>query len=306
MATIGILLCTLNGARFLPRQLASIEAQSLADWRLFVSDDGSVDGTAAILADFGRRVGAERVTSRRGPGKGFVANFLSLACAEDLGCDYYAFADQDDIWEPDKLARALQRLAQLPEDAPTMYCSRTRLIDADGRDEGFSPLFNRPTGFSNALVQNIAGGNTMVFNETARRLLVQSGPDVQVPAHDWLLYLLITAAGGRVIYDPYPTVRYRIHRENLIGSNMGWHNRGLRAMLLLRGRFRQWTDQNIAALARILPRMPAENRRIFELFRRARGEWLIRRTIDIIRCGVYRQTWMGNLGLVVAVLTRRL
>ena len=187
-----------------------------------------------------------------------------------------------------------------------MYCSRTRLIDDEGREAGFSPLFTRPTSFRNALVQNIAGGNTMVFNEPARQLLIKAGADVDVLAHDWWLYMLTTAVGGRVIYDPHPTVRYRIHGENLIGSNIGWYNRCLRLVLLLRGRFRQWTDRNVAALARIVPFMTAENREIFELFCRSRSEPLLRRALGIIRCGVYRQTALGNLGLLLAALTRRI
>ena len=306
MPKVGILLGTLNGARFLPQQLTSFERQTVPDWRLFVSDDGSTDATLAILKTFQDKVGPDRVAIRSGPARGFVANFLSLACDRSVRCDVYAFADQDDIWDSDKLARARQRLAEAPAGVPAMYCSRTRLIDDEGRDAGFSPLFKRPTSFRNALVQNIAGGNTMVFNEEARQLLIKGGADVDVLAHDWWLYMLTTAAGGCVIYDPHPAVRYRIHGKNLIGSNLGWHSRRLRAVLLMRGRFRQWTDRNIAALARIVSAMTADNRKIFELFCRSRNESLIGRMLGILRCRVYRQTAMGNLGLIIATLTRRL
>ena len=105
-ADIAILLCTYNGARFLPAQLASLAAQSFTNWRLFVSDDGSSDDTLAIVSEHKDRLGAAPVDVRNGPRQGFVKNFLSLACDPSLSFDYYAYCDQDDIWEPDKLARA--------------------------------------------------------------------------------------------------------------------------------------------------------------------------------------------------------
>jgi hypothetical protein len=71
-------------------------------------------------------------------------------------------------------------------------------------------------------VQSIAGGNTMVFNQKARELVVFCGADVDVPSHDWWLYQVTAACGGQVHYDAYPSVRYRQHAHNVIGSNMGW------------------------------------------------------------------------------------
>ena len=60
-APIAILLCTFNGARFLPQQLASYEALDFTDWRVFASDDGSQDATLALLQDFQNRHGADKV-----------------------------------------------------------------------------------------------------------------------------------------------------------------------------------------------------------------------------------------------------
>ena len=87
-------------------------------------------------------------------------------------------------------------LQTVPRGTPALYGARTLLIDPEGAYLGRSPLFCRPPTFRNALVQNIAGGNTMVFNEAARRLLMAAGSAVQVPSHDWWLYLLTTAGGG--------------------------------------------------------------------------------------------------------------
>jgi glycosyltransferase involved in cell wall biosynthesis len=301
MASFAILLGTFNGARFLPSQLRSFENQTLSDWRLIASDDGSTDATLPMLSEFRAKHGPSKVEIRNGPARGFVANFLSLACDRSVAADYYAFSDQDDVWDPDKLSRALSWLKQVSPGVPALWCGRTWLIGEDGRSTGCSPLFKLKPSFRNALVQSIAGGNTMVFNAAAREQLVFCGDQVQVPSHDWWLYLITTAAGGVVRYDPIPTVHYREHPENIVGSNLGWGKRGRRLRMLMHGHFRHWTDLNIAALERFRPRMTPQNLLLFDLFCQSRTQNLLRRQIGFVRAGVYRQTLWGNLGLALAV-----
>jgi glycosyltransferase involved in cell wall biosynthesis len=300
--SVAILLCTYNGARFLPLQLASFEAQTVEDWRLFVSDDGSTDDTLAVLKAFQAKHGPERVQIRCGPGRGFVANFMSLVCDPALRSDFYALSDQDDVWAPDKLARARAFVMSVPDDTPAFYCSRARMIDDAGNEIGFTPLYRKAPDFRNALVQNIAIGNTMMLNESTRRLLMRAGADVKAAVHDWWMYLAITAVGGRIYFDPYPSVAYRIHASNLIGST---DSRWRRAQALL-DRFKTWNDLNIDALTRIEGEMLPENRQIFELFRQSRTRGLLPRIIGFIRSGVYRETFKENIELAVAALSGKI
>jgi glycosyltransferase involved in cell wall biosynthesis len=302
--TVTILLCTLNGERFLTQQLESLRLQTFMDWKLIASDDGSSDCTVPILQAFKKACEPGRVEIVEGPQRGAAANFLSLACREDLASDYYAFCDQDDVWEADHLARAIGILERTGS-MPAVYGSRTRLIDSAGQDIGLSPLFTRLPAFRNALVQSIAGGNTMVFNGRARELLALCGADVVVPSHDWWLYQATSACGGHVCYDARPSVRYRQHGRNLVGSNKGFAARMHRLRMLARGRFRHWSDLNIRALARLQPRMTAESRQIFDLFCGARHRPMLRRATMFAQAGVYRQTLLGNLGLAVAVALRK-
>jgi glycosyltransferase involved in cell wall biosynthesis len=306
MPTVAILLCTYNGARFLPTQLSSFADQTFANWHLFVSDDGSTDETLSILSRKRFKLGKADVVIRDGPRRGFVRNFLSLACDCSISSDYFAYADQDDIWEPDKLSRAITWLDTMPPAHPAMYCSRSQLIDDDDRPCGFSPLFRRKPSFRNALVQSIAGGNTIVFNKAARQLLVDCGSDVDVPLHDWWTYLLITAAGGSVHYDPRPSVRYRGHSSNVVGTNVGWRSRLRRLQMLRSGQFQHWSALNIAALERFRMHMTPENRFLFELFCESRKRGFFGRQFGFLRAGVYRQTLLGNMGLAVAVWAKRI
>jgi glycosyltransferase involved in cell wall biosynthesis len=305
LSSVAILQSSYNGARFLKDQLTSFRGQSHHDWLLFNSDDGSTDESLSILARFQRELGVDRVFLRAGPRAGFVANFLSLGCDTGIEADYYAFADQDDVWEPDKLHGALDWLTTVPQNVPALYCSRTRLIDENGRLIGFSPLFEKAPSFANALVQNIAGGNTMVFNAAARRLLAAGGI-VDVPSHDWWLYILVTGLEGAVFYDPSCSVRYRCHEKNLVGSNIGLWPRILRAKMLVEGRFRRWTDMNIDALERSGLPLTSRTQAILDTFSQARKQGLPARVRGIRKSGVYRQTVLGNIGLFAGAILNKI
>jgi glycosyltransferase involved in cell wall biosynthesis len=306
MPNVAILLCTYNGARFLPAQLSSYDQQTWRDWAVFASDDGSRDETLPILSQYQKTHGPDRVQIRNGPRQGFVINFLNLVCDPAIEADYFAFSDQDDVWEPEKLARAVDLLQRVPAHVPAFFGSRTRLIDDNGHESGFSPLFPHKPEFRNALVQNIAGGNTMVINAAAREHLIAGGARLDLPGHDWWTYLVTTAVGGHVHYDPTPLVRYRVHPGNVMGSNAGLANHARRWHMVARGRFRDWIDHNIAALKPLRGRMTPENAELFDLFSDARNRPFIGRQIGLLKTGIYRQTTLGNLGLIAASLLRRI
>jgi glycosyltransferase involved in cell wall biosynthesis len=304
-ATVAILLCTFNGAAFLNEQLLSIQRQTYPHWHLVASDDGSSDQTLQVLAAFQEKIGSDRMTLRTGPQSGFVNHFLTLVTDASIHADFFAFSDQDDIWEPDKLERALRWLGETPHEIPALYCSRTALIDEQGHEYDLSPLFSRPPSFANALVQNIAGGNTMVFNKNACRLIRECGK-IDVPAHDWLVYLLVTASGGRVMYDAHPTVRYRLHPDNVIGPNNTQRARIDRLIMLTKGQFRDWINKNVAALAQLRSYMPDAQKVLLDEFMRARERHFFARVWGILCSGVYRQTVLGNIALVVAAALKKI
>ena len=303
---VAVLMATYHGAGFLLEQLDSIVAQSLTNWIIWASDDSDDDTTWNVLKQYQERIGGSKLHLQKGPQKGFVANFLSLVCQANIEADYFAYCDQDDIWEVDKLDRAIQWLAEIPENVPALYCSRTRLVDEQNNEIGLSPLFSKPPSFANALVQNIGGGNTMVFNRAARSLLMQAGADLSLIAHDWWTYIVVTACGGQVHYDTKPSLRYRQHHLNLIGHNSNWFARMTRLKMLWNGHLSASNDKHLAALERISKRIVPMNLIILNELSLARGMCLARRLKAFRRTGIHRQTSMGNLGLFAAALFNKI
>jgi hypothetical protein len=166
--------------------------------------------------------------------------------------------------------------------------------------------FKKPRTFQNALVQNIAGGNTMVFNEMARQLFIKATQHKNIRAHDWLMYQVVTACGGIVHYDERPTLRYRQHTKNMIGMNVGLKARVSRFKLMLLGRYRTWNYHNMEALGLIYSHMTTQNQFTLDAFKAAGSASLVKRLLFLKQSGVYRQTCLENIGLILSALLNKI
>jgi glycosyltransferase involved in cell wall biosynthesis len=305
-ATVAILLCIFQGETFLKEQLDSFAWQTHRDWQLFVSIDGSNVETNNILRKFQDENLQNKIHLRNGPQQGCLANFLSLVCDTTIETDYYAFSDQDDIWEANKLTEAIKWLNTIPADVPAIFCSRTSLIDHEGKNIGYSPFFKKTPSFAHAIMQNIATGNTMVFNHAAKKLLILAGKDVCVFAHDWWLYIVVSACGGKIKFDRDTFVRYRQHGTNLVGFNRGLRHKIKSFYKLMQGQYKSYNEEHVIALNKLIPYMTPENREVFNKFVEMRKAKLFNRLIGFYRSGIYRQTMVENIGLAVAALMNRL
>lgn len=302
---VAILMCTYNGEKFLAEQLDSFLDQTHKNIVLWISDDGSTDGTLDILKEYQGKFPKDSLNIVKGPGKGSVINFLSILCNPDLKADYYAFADQDDIWEKEKISTALSKVSKFPEDIAVLYGSRTKTVDENGVELGYSTIFPKAPCFKNALVQSIAGGNTMLMNNNAADIMRKAGP-MQVISHDWWAYMLISGAGGRVIYDDYPSLLYRQHGNNQIGANTSWAARAKRLGLLLSGSFREWNNINVNALLKVKYLLNKENQAILDKFENSRNGALLSRVVGLWKLGIFRQTFLGNLALAFAIILKKI
>lgn len=303
---IAILMATWNGAKLLPMQLQSFAAQSLMPARLIVSDDGSQDGTRNVIATWAAAHPLIVTEIHDGPCKGAAQNFLSLL-RRDTGCDFVALSDQDDIWLTEKLAAAVAALEALPGAGPALYCGRSWEVRDDLNRRRLSRGAPQGPGFAHALVQNIAGGNTMVLNRAAAEAVRMAAPLADaIVLHDWWIYQVITGIGGRVIFDEVPHILYRQHDGNEIGANRGLRATLMRARTLASGRFSQWCARNVAALRQIEAHLTPENRALLDAFDTARGLPPLQALTMIRRAGLYRQGVRGQLSLYAGALMRRL
>jgi hypothetical protein len=303
-SNVAILLTTRNGAEFLSDQLASYRDQTYRNWELFVSDDGSTDQTRSIISSFAGNV-TQTVWLRGGPCDGFQRNFMSLAGDPQIDGSFFAFSDQDDIWSTDKLERGVNWLESIPQATPAVYCGRTELVDRNGVHQGYSRGCAKRLSFQNALVQNVGGGNTMMFNRATKKLL-ETTASAQIASHDWWTYQVTTATGGLVHFDPQPCVKYRQHDWNAVGTNCDAAGRLRRALELFSGRLASWNEGHIAALEKIRPLMQPSSRVTFDRFAEARKATLFKRLHLLKQSGVYRQGLLDNLGLILACIFRRI
>jgi glycosyltransferase involved in cell wall biosynthesis len=297
---------TYNGEKYLAEQLQSIQDQTHKNWRLIISDDGSSDNTLAIVQQFQQKWGNDRLEIRQGPQQGFCLNFLSMACDSTIKADLYAFSDQDDVWMNNKLERAIGYFEENNESKlPRAYGGRTQIVDENLKPLGFSPEFTLPRSFRNALVQSIAGGNTMMFNQAAKELLEKAGLQ-KVVSHDWWLYQIVIGAGGIFYYDLEPSLLYRQHTNAVVGANSSFRARVDRIFFVFNGRFKNWNDLNYAALNNIRNLLTKDSQDILDIFGRFRGAHLKDRMRLFEVCGLYRQTWQGTLSLWLAAIINKI
>jgi glycosyltransferase involved in cell wall biosynthesis len=220
--TPAILLSTFNGDRFLRAMLDSVAAQIGVNLILYWRDDGSNDSSVQLVRSYRDRIDLREVPGleRLGPS----ASFLSLLRKAASHHASFHFADQDDVWEPRKVAHAHHVVTQ--NEMPALFHCRQQLIDYNGRPLKLSRL-SGPGSFKNALCENIAVGCTVALNQSAARLVAKDNPK-QALMHDWWAYIVVSAV-GRIEYDSNPWTQYRQHSQNAVGGTQGffrdWYKR---------------------------------------------------------------------------------
>lgn len=224
-------MATYNGATFLTAQLDSILAQDTDCWHLTVSDDGSTDATPEILEDYARRFPDKitRVFSGRRFGNARDHFFWLMAQCE---AEYMHFADQDDVWHPEKV-RVMQEAL---EQAEAQYGAQTPLLvftDQAVVDENLKPLAPslmkmqqqepQNTDYRNLLFRNVVTGCTAAINRALAQIAGACRNPAQTVMHDW--WLGLTAARfGKLLYLEQATIDYRQHGHNSVGAQnvFGW------------------------------------------------------------------------------------
>lgn len=304
MPRVTILLATCNSAAHLSEQLDSYVAQRGVQWDLWISDDGSTDTTRALIDTFCARHGAGRtIRLIDGPRAGPAANFMSLLTHPDLPTHGpVALSDHDDVWHPDKLARALDALHH--SGPMTLYSGQSHHTNAALRVIGASRPPPRPPSFRNALTQNVVSGHSTVMDAQALALVRRAGVPQGIPYHDWWLYQLVSGAGGTINIDTARMIHYRQHGANAMGAHDGLRATLQRATQVLGHTYGGWIAANTAALRAVSPLLTPENRAVLQIFEDTRPGF--GRMRALWRAGLYRQTRAASAVFYAAAALGRL
>lgn len=226
-----VLMSTYNGAKYVEQQIDSILNQKNVDVFLLIRDDGSMDETISII---NRYKDSGRVFLYSGKNKGPAFSFMDLmvkAKNEYNMFDYYAFADQDDFWERNKLIEAIKILENMSLKY-RLYASALKIVDEHLN------LLSIPVieeySFPEYMFRNQCAGCTMVFNYDIVELMSRYLP-TYLEMHDiWLLRVVHCVSDSEVYVDKKSYICYRQHDNNVVGANHGiMHVINLKARQLL-------------------------------------------------------------------------
>ncbi len=273
---IQVLLATHNGSRWIEQQLDSLLAQTGVAIEVLVSDDGSTDGTRALLrqrAASDRRIVLLEHDLRFGSA---AANFYYLLSQADYRrFEFFAFADQDDIWIPGKLQRQVRLLhgtgaSGVSSDVLAFWPNgRTRPIRKSQPQRRWDHLLEPPgPGCTFLMTRDLAA-------DAARWLQALDANGIEpLPKHDWLIYLIARCSGRTWYIDSMTSVHYRQHAHNEVGANVDLRARLKRLSILLRGDYQKMVRQAIE-IARLVAEshhqpLPPERLRTMSLLRQGR------------------------------------
>ena len=278
---VAVLIATYNGESWLQQQVDTILAQEGVRVHIVASDDSSTDATPEILNRYAAHrplVCLPRASARMGNAN---RNFLRLVSEAPL-CDaqFVAFADQDDLWHAEKLARAIAELARTDAHA---YSSNVTAFWPDGRTQIL--VKSQPQRRHDHLFESAGPGCTFVFTREAfERLRSWVRADYvrlrESPVHDWLIYAFARVRGWRWHIDDASLMDYRQHDLNEVGANIGLRAARRRLGLLRDGRFRRnaiqiasliedtsWVSHSLRRLT------PLDRLRLALAFRSLRRRW---------------------------------
>jgi len=220
---MAVCLAVYNGRPWLVEQVESILAQQGAEVTVFVSVDASSDGSEGLVDQLAASDAKLRVLPHGSRFGGAAPNFFRILSDVDFSAfDYVAFADQDDVWKPDKLRHAHEKLQATGADAYSSNViafwpdQRTALIEKSQKQVRWDFLFEAAgPGCTYVLRRELA----CAFQALLRSRRSEIG---RVGLHDWFMYAFARAQGYRWVIDDYAGMLYRQHQSNQVGVNRGW------------------------------------------------------------------------------------
>lgn len=213
MNKVQILMSTYNGEKYLKEQIESILNQENVEISLLIRDDGSTDETLNILEHLAKE--NKNIHYYASQNIGVARSFMELVNKSNEA-DYYAFADQDDVWKPKKLISAIEKLESNIE-TPSLYISTLEVVDEELNTIEIKKVSGNHC-FEGEMAKNFATGCTMVFNKKLCDIIKMYNPEYLIMHDSWITRVCY-AIGGNVIIDENTYIKYRQHGNNVVGYN---------------------------------------------------------------------------------------
>lgn len=302
---VRILLSSYNGENYLHEQLESLISQSFKNIEILVRDDGSTDKTCEILHTYEDKYNF--INCIYGENLGVVKSFYELLKynAEDI--HYFAFCDQDDYWETEKIEKAIGILEKTTQDKPSLYCSKLHLVDKNKKHLGYSNTFKIKPCLNHAVIENIAVGCTTVINQYARQKVLQKPLNFNsIYMFDWWVYMTV-AAFGEIHYDKNSYILYRLHGHNTVGAATGGQISQIINKMnnIIRRPKQTWTNQIIAFGEHYDTELKKDVREkwFFAFTKTLKSSFFIR-LIFVSRAPIYREKRIDTILIKILIILR--
>ncbi len=222
MTSVAILMSTYNGEKYLQAQIDSIKNQSESDWKLYIRDDGSTDGTEDIIKKNTAQDSRIEYVFDEERNLGPKCSFFKLL--KEIDADYYFFCDQDDVWKENKLEVMLSVIKEKECEQPILVYSSLECVDSNLKrvENDFENLMGKLKKPTDRFIGNDMPGVTMLFNKKVRELFMKTTDYAGIEMHDWWI-ALIAANFGEIYFIDQKLVLYRQHGTNTVGAG---HNGG--------------------------------------------------------------------------------
>lgn len=192
---VAILLSAYNGAKYIREQVESILNQTYKEITLYVRDDCSTDETLSILKEY---EGCGVIVMEGKENLGYPEGFYELL-RNVTDADYYGFSDQDDVWMPDKISRAVEKLEENKEEVPAIFLANYDICDEELNVFKKSPSLPYTPGFRHSIFSCLSLGFTMVLNQQAKEMITYQRSSTVVTKDDWIG--MLCSAFGKVYFD---------------------------------------------------------------------------------------------------------
>ena len=221
MTKVCVLLASYNGARWIEHQIDTILKQKNVKIDLFISDDCSTDETLEIIKKISKKNKSVFFWKNKKKSTSATQNFFSLITNINFKkYDYVSISDQDDLWNKNKLQRAIKMIHKKKVDC---YSSDVSILYQNGQIKYLKKSYNQKK--MDFLFEGGGPGSTFVLKtkfaiNLQKNLKSKKNIAKKINFHDWYIYFFARVNNYTWFIDFFSGLKYRQHHNNQLGANV--------------------------------------------------------------------------------------